>query len=658
MFNFARLDNEFRVIRNSTFTPASKLATLYGVTERTIRSDIQSINRTLAGHGAEVVLKRKAGYYLDVTNAASFNAFWSAPNAGDEAGLDLTTANNRIRVVIKALFDSDDYIRHADIAQIALVGESTTQSYLRRIKTIFDRYDLECVTHRSRGVRAFGTEANKRACYFSEVIAAHGDDLLSGFSQEDHRLFCGLDLGRLECRVIRALSNEGVIAADVGLTNLVLSVALMVKRIREQHPIDAGWTLRIPDDCAETVVAVAQTLEDVTGTKLSESEREWLYLQLLTFTDLGSGTIDTSQLNLIIDRLLASVRDNYGFDFRDDYRLRTGLLEHLKSTFKSSGLSHERQNPLTSTIKRSFPLAFEISLVSTSEALSGMPRALNEGDISYIALHIGAAIERKRSRLLSKRRIIVVCDAGRAALAVLVARISTLFSDRLKELAAVSKQEFSQLSDEQKSRADLIIATTSHIECASPTITVDFRLLEEDVQAISHWLETASTLRGHQLDRYFAANSFFVVDKPTTKREMLELMCDQLVKAGLTDKNLLDLVLEREGLSNTSISERMAIPHPMRLCSRETRVAVAILRHPVSWRDGTSEGEGAHAGGDSESSRVQLVFLLSMKPQSASEISQLYDVLVQVAGDSDAQSELIQAQSFEEFMDALERVGA
>lgn len=55
---------------------------------------------------------------------------------------------------------------------------------------------------------------------------------------------------------------------------------------------------------------------------------------------------------------------------------------------------------------------------------------------------------------------------------------------------------------------------------------------------------------------------------------------------------------------------------------------------------------------------MQLVFLLSMKPQSASEISQLYDVLVQVAGDSDAQSELIQAQSFEEFMDALERVGA
>lgn len=660
MFNFARLENEFQLIRNSPYTPASKLSTLYDVTERTIRSDIAAINQALEHHGAAVLLRRKAGYYLDITDSAAFAAFEGQVKPIKPAPLDLTTASNRMRVVIKALLDSDDYIRHADIAAIALVGESTIQSYIRQIKVIFNRYDIECVTHRSRGVRAYGSERDKRTCYFSEVVTGGEDSRLSGFSQDDRKLFTEIDLDELERATIEALSEEGLVATDLGLTNLVLNIALLIKRESEGHVIETRWIAHIPEDAAAVVNTIADRIEVEGMTQLPDSERDWLYLQLLTYTDLGTSSIDVKQLNGLIDQLLECIHDNYGFDFQSDYLLRTGLIEHLKSTFKrTDDADRAWQNPLTSTIKRSFPLAFEISLASTNEMFAHVPLTLSEGDISYIALHIGAAIERTRSALYKKQRAIIVCDAGRAALGVLAARINTLFADRIEEVSSMSKQGFLLLSPQDLADIDLIITTTTLIESSIASITVDFRLLDDDIKSISHWLETSNVWHAKYLDKYFKASTFEIIDGPVSKREVLERMCAGLVDDGIAEDNLLDLVLERECISATSISERMAIPHPIRPCSQETRIAVAMLRHPVNWSEGV-EKDDQHSGraGNDEPCRVRLVFLLSMKPQSAAEISKLYDVLTNVANDEETQSKLIQSQSFAEFMRALGAIGA
>lgn len=660
MFNFARFENEFQFIRNSPYTPASKLAALYGVTERTVRSDISAINKTLEPHGACVKLRRKAGYYLEITDADALDAFENQANPLEPAALDLTTASNRMRVVIKALLDSDDYIRHSDIAAIALVGESTIQSYIRQIRAIFNRYDIECVTHRSRGARAYGTERDKRACYFGEVITGEKDARLSGFSQDDRRLFSGIDLDELEKSILEILTDDGIVATDFGLTNLVLNIALIIKRESEEHVIESRWISHIPDDASSVVDALFDHVSAISGIELPDAERDWIYLQLLSYTDLGAGSIDVKRLNAIIDELLQTIHESYGFDFRSDYLLRTGLVEHLKSTFKNSHVQdHAWQNPLTSTIKRSFPLAFEISLASANDVFADTNIELDEGDISYIALHIGAAIERTRSALYSKKRAIIVCDAGRAALGVLAARVNTLFSDRIEEVNATSKQGFSMLPHEKLADIDLVITTTSHIDSTIPCIPVDFRLLDDDVKSISHWLETSNARHSKQLGKYFDASTFFTLDKASTKRDVLELMCDQLTRTGIADENLLDLVLEREGISITSISERMAIPHPIRLCSQVTRVAVAILRQPLNWENAHDPAETARFYSEGRGgARIQLVFLLSMKPQSASEISKLYDVLTKVANDEEAQSRLIQSKTFPEFMRVLENIEA
>ena len=61
----------------------------------------------------------------------------------------------------------------------------------------------------------------------------------------------------------------------------------------------------------------------------------------------------------------------------------------------------ENKNPLLNTIKTNYPLPFEISktILSQSSNIVTFP----EDDIGYIALHIGAAIERCFSGSIKKK---------------------------------------------------------------------------------------------------------------------------------------------------------------------------------------------------------------------------------------------------------------
>ena len=290
MFNFDRLESEYQYIRSSSYTPASKLSSLYGVTERTIRNDVTAMNHVLEQHGASILLKRRVGYYLHIEDGEALAAFEDSALSAQDSGLDLTSSGNRLKVVIKALLDGDDYVQYADIASMAIVVQSTIQGYMRQVKSILERYDLECVTHRARGVKVFGSERDKRACYFNEVIMDEGGGCqLSGFTQAQRYFFSDVDLDALERRMLETLSREGIVCTDFALSNLVLSMALIVTRVSEGYVVDQRWPANLPSESVSVAESVSCCLEELLASSLPDGERGYLYQQLLAFTDLGGG---------------------------------------------------------------------------------------------------------------------------------------------------------------------------------------------------------------------------------------------------------------------------------------------------------------------------------------------------------------------------------
>lgn len=114
-----------------------------------------------------------------------------------------------------------------------------------------------------------------------------------------------------------------------------------------------------------------------------------------------------------------------------------------------------------------------------------------------------------------------------------------------------------------------------------------------------------------------------------------------LHEQGYTDSQFLSSVLEREALSDTTMDPLFAIPHPLNPTSAKTKVAVAVLDHPVDWSAGSKD--------------VRIVFLLAIQAGDRANIEYLYDLLLNITNDRRLQHSILGVDSFDTLMSAFER---
>ena len=131
MFNYKRIEDIFNYIRSNDYTTAAKLADLFKVSERTIRTDINNLNNEL--QGASVQLKRKAGYYLEINDEDTFNSFLDSITSKESDSIDLDSSEDRIRFILNKLLYSHDYISTDELADLVYVSKNTFSNYIKII---------------------------------------------------------------------------------------------------------------------------------------------------------------------------------------------------------------------------------------------------------------------------------------------------------------------------------------------------------------------------------------------------------------------------------------------------------------------------------------------------------------------------------------------
>lgn len=640
MFGFKRLDEEFEIIRETEYTPAERLAKLFGVTERTIRSDISKINGHLDGNGAHVAIKREAGYHLVVSDEAAFQAFKDKFALAEKQGApDLTSADERIRFLLNAMLMATDYLTTAELLDMVYVGENTLQNYIRQIREIAADYNLAVVAKAGQGFLLVGREEDRRRCFIDKVIVRNMRGYVTGFSKKERQLFPDIDLDLLDRIVRRHLTSSEILTTDYGFKNLLVHTALMISRIKAGCEVEMAGsvdlTVRIEcfinDTCAD--------LEQAFSITISEPERRYLFVHILSNTTLDEPDINERLIRNDIDEMLDLVYHNYGFDLREDSELKTNLLEHLLTTFRSKDLRLSIKNPLLNTIRSNFPLAFEIALASTLKVFDTEPHTLTEDEVGYVALHIGAAIERKSPKDQPRLRVILICGSGKSVAEMLKSRIDTFFGDKLEIVGPISYRKFTSLEAATLADIDFVVTTVPLDECALPHVLVDFSLNTQDTESISRLVNSIGSNRASKIGKFFHPALFERVGGPVSKGAVLELLCKKLEAIGVVEDDFIASVIEREGLSETNMGPNFAIPHSMKPISLNTKVAVALLDEPVNWNESAPE--------------VRIVFLLAVRAGDRENIENLYDLLLEVANNRHMQQAVLEAADFEAFMIAL-----
>ena len=84
----------------------------------------------------------------------------------------------------------------------------------------------------------------------------------------------------------------------------------------------------------------------------------------------------------------------------------------------------------------------------------------------------------------------------------------------------------------------------------------------------------------------------------------------------------------------------VAIPHPLKICSLKSKIAVGVLQHPILWSDKDS---------------AQIILLLGLADDAKKDIEKLYDTFVAMTHNAPLQELLFHARSLSEFLNILKQ---
>ncbi|WP_028588788.1 BglG family transcription antiterminator [Paenibacillus massiliensis] len=616
------------------------LAKLLNVSSRTIRTDLKELSALLSTHGATVKSLKGAGYQLEIHDEQRFRHLLKQLKENEAATPQQVSGSSesRHRFLIRKLLLTEEYFRLEDLADLLYVSRPTIQNDIREVRRILKNYGLTLENRPHYGVKIKGSETQLRYCMsdyiFSRTeIAPESTHSPSILSDEEMDLIREVILERIEV--------NDIILSDIALNNLVIHIAIACKRIRDERYV-SFYPQEMKKIEAQKEFGVASEIVSSLERKMNHSfpfaEVAYIAVHLLGVRTIVAANMDDTEIKGMIDgeiynltvEILDHIEKGMQLGIRHDKELLVAFCLHLKPVINRFRYGMNLRNPMLDEIKSNYPLAFEAGILAGETIRKRLGFEIEENEIGYLAIHIGAAIERKKEQNTPKR-CLIVCASGRGSAKLLYYKLQSVFGSKLD---IVGTTEFYKLKQMSLDSLDFVISTIPVSEkLAVPIIHVNTFLGGADVDKI----EQAISETGLPAIHYIRKKLVFLQQKMDNKEEVLAFMADRIQEAGLVKGPFLESVLEREAMSPTSFGNFVAIPHPMEPFADSTFWAVCTLLKPIDW-DGKP---------------VQFVCVLCMQRSKTEDVQSMYNILLTILNNEALVQQLIKCKTYSDFARVL-----
>ncbi|WP_158634058.1 BglG family transcription antiterminator [Radiobacillus deserti] len=328
--------------------------------------------------------------------------------------------------------------------------------------------------------------------------------------------------------------------------------------------------------------------------------------------------------------VLDAIEERLHLGIRHDTELIMGLGLHLKPAINRYRYGMNIRNPMLEDIKVKYQVAFEAGIIAGMALEKHVGAKIDENEIGYLALHIGAAMERRKLES-GPKRCLIVCASGMGSAQLLNYKIQAKFGSQIKVLGTT---EFYKLNNVDFSEVDFVISSIPIRETLPvPVIEVNTILGEGDLQRIEGFIQDTET----NVTQYIKEGLVFLQKPLQTKQEVIEYLVNQVMEKGLAGEGFLEAVLQREEMAPTAFGNSVAIPHPISPLTSQTFLAFCTLDKPITWGD----------------KKVQFVCLLSVEKESNENFQNMYDMLGNIVDNEEIVQRLLKAKTYTEFLRTL-----
>lgn len=614
-----------------------QLAGLLQVSDRTIRSDVEAINKHTDPPPIESNVRQ--GYRLceDARPALASGA------ETREADIPQTPGARCAYMIQKLLFEVKELNLTMLQSQIYVSGYSIDND-LKRIRKMLEPYSGLKLVRNKECISLKGDEASKRRFYRDLLVAEVQENFLN-LNTLAH-LYRSFNLIEVKDIFVDVLEEYDYSIHESMFPMLILHAGTSIERMNCANYINMEEGMQGLEDTIE--YQIAQTFFDRISKRLHitvhDGEVGMFALVIMgrrasnytsDFVNYNGKWMNTKKL---VAEALEQVYALFGLDFRQDADLVAGLKMHFHGLIERVKNQVRMEDVFVEEIKRKYPLVFEMGIYVLEFLEQRLGRSISDVESCYIALHLGAASERMNS--VRKYRAVMILPHNQSFSDMCVKKISDMFRERMEVVKVFGYFEEDEVSALDP---DLLLSTfpLEHgldVETVSINLFVDSETESKILQAINRLdkkgfrLEFTSHIGN--LIRKEHYHSQVDMDQP---EEIIRMLCAGLEKEGIVEPEFTEVVLKREQMSPTSFVNTFAIPHAFGAFARNSTIAVAQLKNPVKW--------GAF--------EVRLVMLFAINEGDARMIKIFFDWVSNVVNQPEELAKLVAPCSYEEFIDRI-----
>lgn len=529
--------NIIKILLNSV-EPVSSLALSQeiGCSTKTIQNEIKEVNKELKN--CEIVSIRGIGYKIE----------------GNLDDIDIKNSDlydyDRVEYIIKKIINisstDKDTIKLEDLADSMYVSLSTVKNDLKEVKKILNEYNLKISSKHKQGICIEASEED-----IIKFIINYSNKVDNSLSIKDFLNNNIIEnLFSIKKILLDTLSYENMILTDNEFKNIVNYISIYLSRNNTNQ--------------SDFIKEYIKKYKSKKEKPISEDEQLLIRKAIKEFCrDLNIAT----SINLSHDKIFEEC-----------------LFNHICNLYKRADLGINQYEITAGEIKLKYPFPFELGKIAKKTIEKNLNMEISEDEVENIALHIGGALERIDKRDEKKvYKTIIVCTSGVGTSMLIKSKLENIFKGKLEIIKVIPSYliDYINVLD-----IDFVISTVEvNLENVN-VIKVSPMLTDKEIKLIEKYIETENVYIDLDIQNLFSSELFFKDIKAETRSQVIDIMSKKLVEKGYIDDTMRQSYFERETIATTEIGNMVAIPHGAKGEVYENKVAIGILKEPISWEVG------------------------------------------------------------------------
>ena len=614
----------------------SKLSESLGVSSRTIRNEIQEINRIFAGK-CFISSSNKVGYFFDEERLEYIRDFLFQHRNHEIDDID----GKRREYEIYGRLIFEDELNVYDLADELYLSTASINKIVTKMQRKFADQGVgdEIITHGDM----VSLKSSERQIRIRLHKTIKNDVLGNDFSMmglkyllKDH--FDQQEFSYLYETIRNYFKKEGLSLPDDHFIIIVNAIYIDLVRNDSGYAIEEIGEYEL-DENVKNLLDYLQSIH----LSIADNDYGWLsnFLHTLKISNTSIADNDVDGFSVVIfDEFCHEVLDKYNFDLHSSSEIYENMLIHVEYMIRRIKSGYELLNPILQDVKKNYPFPYEISMLMVHIVYKYLNRYMSDDEISYIAIYLEHFLKHANKKL----QVALISLSRTSIMNIVKEWLVMHFGNQLNLIQVPSIQDLDDFV--QSHQLDFILSLNETIaHPIIPTYKISSFPTDYDMNQINSMIrkirinyrfkEVLCRNFNQKLVQVYTETMAF----EDVVRDLVSLMKEEdCIESELDFTN--DLLL-REVNYPTFLNDVFMVPHPIATFAKKTVVAVGILKKPILM----------------DHHSVQLIFILGIKQKQNDDVNVLFNFFKHISIQDAAMKQLIAIDHPAELIDVLLSLG-